>query len=80
MKKPTFPCPGPPSLRDFLRMGSLALGGAGLSNLLGRRAAARRIPTRIGWQGGAGPSSRSGVEARIPTAIAAATARLRESG
>jgi uncharacterized protein (DUF1501 family) len=41
MNRPTFSCPGPPSRRDFLRMGSLALGGAGLANLLGLRAAAR---------------------------------------
>ncbi len=34
-------CPGPLSRRDFLRVGSLALGGVGLSNLLGLRAAAR---------------------------------------
>jgi hypothetical protein len=34
-------CPGPLSRRDFLRVGSLALGGIGLSNLPGLRAAAR---------------------------------------
>jgi Protein of unknown function (DUF1501) len=33
-------CPGPLSRRDFLRIGSLTLGGVGLSELLGLRAAA----------------------------------------
>jgi uncharacterized protein (DUF1501 family) len=37
----SFRCPGPLSRREFLRLGSLALGGAGLSNLLGLRAAAK---------------------------------------
>jgi len=41
MNKPTFSCPGPLSRRGFLKLGFLALGGAGLSNLLGLRAAAR---------------------------------------
>jgi hypothetical protein len=41
MNKPSSCCPGPLSRRDFLRWGSLALGGAGLANLLGLRAAAR---------------------------------------
>jgi hypothetical protein len=41
MNKPKFPCPGPLSRRKFLQLGSLALGGAGLSNLLGLRAAAK---------------------------------------
>jgi uncharacterized protein (DUF1501 family) len=38
MNKPHFSCPGPLSRRDFLRWGTLALGGAGLSNLLALRA------------------------------------------
>jgi hypothetical protein len=42
MNKPTFSCPGPQSRRDFLKLGSLGLGGAGLSNLLGLRAAAKK--------------------------------------
>ena len=41
MSKPSFSCPGPVSRRHFLKLGSLALGGAGLSNLLGSRAAAK---------------------------------------
>jgi uncharacterized protein (DUF1501 family) len=41
MTRPTLPCPGPLSRRQFLQFGSIALGGAGLSNLLGLRAAAR---------------------------------------
>jgi hypothetical protein len=40
MTKPSPCCPGPLSRRDFLHWGSLALGGAGLAALLGRRAAA----------------------------------------
>src|SRR5438876_501602 len=40
MIEPSFSCPGPMSRRGFLKLGSLALGGAGLSNLLGLRAAA----------------------------------------
>src|SRR5262245_29056890 len=36
------PCPGPASRRDFLRLGTLALGGLGLSVLLAARAAAGR--------------------------------------
>jgi hypothetical protein len=34
-------CPGPLSRRDFLRLGAFALGGVGIGNLLGLRAAAR---------------------------------------
>src|ERR1017187_5280793 len=41
MTKPTFSCPGPLSRREFLRLGSLAVGGIGLSSLLGQRAAAK---------------------------------------
>jgi hypothetical protein len=41
MNKPKSFCPGPVSRREFMKMGSLALGGAGLANLLGLRAAAR---------------------------------------
>ncbi len=41
MNNSRFPCPGPLPRREFLKLGSLALGGAGLSNLLGLRAAAR---------------------------------------
>lgn len=41
MNEPTSCCPGPLSRRDFLHWGSLALGGAGLTNLLGLRAAAK---------------------------------------
>ncbi len=41
MTKPRVSCPGPVSRREFLKLGSLALGGAGLSSLLGLRAAAR---------------------------------------
>jgi uncharacterized protein (DUF1501 family) len=41
MNKPKTSCPGPLSRRQFLQWGSLALGGAGLSNLLGLRAAAK---------------------------------------
>jgi hypothetical protein len=41
MNKPSIACPGPLSRREFLKLGSLALGGAGLSNMLGLRAAAR---------------------------------------
>jgi hypothetical protein len=39
--RPSLPCPGPLSRRDFLRWGSLALGGTGLAHLLGLRAAAK---------------------------------------
>jgi hypothetical protein len=41
MNKSSVSCPGPLSRRDFLKMGSLALGGVGLSQLLGQRAAAK---------------------------------------
>src|SRR2546426_841151 len=41
MNKPKLPCPGPRSRREFLKLGSLAFGGAGLSSLLGLRAAAQ---------------------------------------
>ncbi len=41
MNHPSSRCPGPLSRRDFLRIGSLSLGGVGLSNLLGLRAAAK---------------------------------------
>jgi hypothetical protein len=41
MTKPTVSCSGPLSRRAFLQLGSLALGGVGLSNLLSQRAAAR---------------------------------------
>jgi hypothetical protein len=34
-------CPGPLSRRDFLRLGAFALGGMGIGNLLGLRAAAK---------------------------------------
>jgi hypothetical protein len=39
--KPASACPGPLSRREFLRWGALGLGGAGLANLLGQRAAAK---------------------------------------
>jgi Protein of unknown function (DUF1501) len=38
---PTLHCPGPPSRRDFLKFGAMALGGLGLANLPALRAAAR---------------------------------------
>ena len=41
MTKARTTCPGPLSRRDFFRLGSLALGGVGLSSLLGSRAAAK---------------------------------------
>jgi hypothetical protein len=41
MNERRFSCAGPLSRREFLHWGSLALGGVGLSNLLGLRAAAR---------------------------------------
>jgi hypothetical protein len=41
MNRPSVPCPGPLSRRDFLRLTSLGVGGAGLASLLGQRAAAR---------------------------------------
>jgi hypothetical protein len=47
MNKPSLSCPGPLPRREFLRLGSLALGGAGLSNLLGLRAAAREAGRSI---------------------------------
>src|SRR5581483_5277045 len=36
------PCAGPPSRRDFLRVGTLALGGLGLTDLLAARASTGR--------------------------------------
>jgi uncharacterized protein (DUF1501 family) len=42
MMTPSFRCPGPLSRRGFLSLGALALGGAGVGNLLGLRAAATR--------------------------------------
>jgi hypothetical protein len=41
MNKPSLVCPGPPSRREFLRLGSLALGGTSLSTLLSLRVAAQ---------------------------------------
>jgi len=41
MNKSSFLCPGPLGRREFLKFGSLALGGGGISNLLARRAAAK---------------------------------------
>jgi hypothetical protein len=41
MTPPAPACPGPPSRREFLRLGTLALGGVGLGGLLGRRVLAR---------------------------------------
>jgi hypothetical protein len=41
MVRPTFFCPGPLSRREFLRFGSLALGGGTLASLLAQRAAAK---------------------------------------
>src|SRR5262252_4532694 len=38
---PIHSCPGPLSRRDFLRLGAISLGGLGIGNLLGLRAAAR---------------------------------------
>ena len=40
MRRPITRCAGPLPRREFLKLGSLALGGAGLSNLLDLRAAA----------------------------------------
>ncbi len=55
----TLPCSGPPSRRDFLRVGLLALGGLSLSDLLAARARAGRddLPTSVilFWMWG-GPS------------------------
>jgi hypothetical protein len=39
---PPHRCPGPPSRREFLRAGALALGGLTLPRLLAARAAARQ--------------------------------------
>jgi hypothetical protein len=41
MNNTKFCCPGPVSRRVFLKVGSLAVGGIGLSNFLGQRAAAK---------------------------------------
>jgi hypothetical protein len=41
MPRPSTPCPGPLSRREFLRLGSFGLGGIGLNAILGRRARAR---------------------------------------
>ena len=39
---PALSCTGPLRRREFLRLGTLALGGLGLADLLAARAAARR--------------------------------------
>src|SRR5881227_3118177 len=41
MNRPTLACPGPPSRRDFLKLGALSLGGAGIGGLLDLRARAK---------------------------------------
>jgi len=43
MRKTGSTCPGPFPRRDFLKLGSLALGGGGVSNLLALRAAAKDV-------------------------------------
>src|SRR5687767_12891975 len=35
-------CPGPPSRREFMKIGALALGGLGLADILAARAASAR--------------------------------------
>jgi len=43
MRRPCSTCPGPLPRRDFLKLGSLALGGGGISNLLALRTAAKEL-------------------------------------